>query len=337
MKRSEFLKLFGGAILSTQLPHLIGSNRVAAANSNSLAANAPTTPNLKLDIRPLSLNVGAEKPFSALHISDSHLTRVFESESQRKRDLALRRQRIFKWAEHYFDAHIRYAAEHDMMLLHTGDLIDFVSEANLAFVAEQLGIGDWFASAGNHEYSQFVGEAREDAAYKAQSFDKVQAAFPNNLTLASQIVNGVNFVAVDDVYYNFTEQQRELMAKEVERGLPIVMLCHVPLYTPKHCEFGLKHTKGLAAYLTGAPLEITSKYKEYPNLAPDQKWRNRSVQQRADKPTLDFIAWLKEQPQLKAILCGHCHYFFEERFSASAIQYTVAAGYTGAAYAIDFK
>lgn len=336
MKRSEFLKLFGGTLLASQLPNLLHADNLAAINHSSVVPKGEVQPNIKLDIRPLTINVGAEKPFSALHISDSHLTRVFDTESDRKRDLSRHRQRIFPWAEHYFDAHIRYASENNMLLLHTGDLIDFVSEANLEFIAGQLSVGNWFASAGNHEYSQFVGEAKEDAAYKAQSYDKVQAAYPNNLTLASQVVNGVNFVAIDDVYYNFTEQQHELMEKEVKRGLPIVMMCHVPLYTPKHCEYGLKQTNGLAAYLTGAPLEITSKYKEYPNLAPDQKWRNRSIQQRADKPTLDFIAWLKEQPLLKAILCGHTHYFFEERFSPSAIQYTVGAGYTGAGRAIKF-
>lgn len=336
MKRSEFLKIFGGAVLSAQLPQILSASEVLEASANNPQLRGEVTPNIKLDIRPLIINVGAERPFSALHISDSHLTRVYDTESQRKRDLAQRRQKIFPWAEHYLDAHIRYAAQHNMMLLHTGDLIDFVSEANLAFIKEQLHVSNVFASAGNHEYSQFVGEAKEDAAYKAQSYDKVQAAYPNNLSLASQVVNGVNFVAVDDVYYNFTEQQQALMEQEVKRGLPIVMMCHVPLYTPRHCEYGLQQTKGLAAYLTGAPLEITSKYKEYPNLAPDQKWRNRSVQQRADKPTLDFIAWLKAQPQLKAILCGHCHYFFEERFSPSAMQYTVSAGYTGAGYAIKF-
>lgn len=344
MKRSEFLKIVGGTLIASQLPQVLNAKAIAANNSAlraegsmpSSAQRGEVVPNIKLDIRPLTIAAGAEKPFSALHISDSHLTRVFEWESDRKKELAVRRQRIFPWAEHYFDAHIRYAAERDMMLLHTGDLIDFVSEANLEFIKEQIGVSSLFASAGNHEYSQFVGEAKEDAAYKAQSYDKVQAAYSNNLTLASQVVNGVNFVAVDDVYYNFTEQQMTQMEQEVKRGLPIVMMCHVPLYTPRHCEYGLQQTKGLAAYLTGVPLEITSKYKEYPNLAPDQKWRNRSVQQRADKPTLDFIAWLKAQPQLKAILCGHCHYFFEERFSPTAMQYTVAAGYSGSGYAIKF-
>ena len=332
MKRSEFLRLCGGALLLTQLPKPLAAKMQKAAEASKVAEG----PSTLRDVRKITINVGAKKPFSALHISDTHLTRVDARDNQRKKSLAASRQRAFPWAEHYFDAAIRYARERDLMLLHTGDLIDFVSEANLDFVAMQLGIGSWFVSAGNHEYSQYVGEAKEDAAYKAQSFDKVQRAYPNNLKVASQVINGINFVALDDVYYNVTAEQHELMRREVEKGLPIVLMCHVPFYTPKHCADVLKGNKGLAGYVTGAPLEITQTYQTNPSLGPDEQWRNRSVQQRTDEPTAEFIAWLKQQPLLKAILCGHCHHFYEEQFSPTAVQYVVGAGYKGDAYEIEF-
>lgn len=333
MKRSDFLRLCGGALLLTQLPKPLAAKMQKAAEASKVAEG----PSTLRDVRKITINVGAKKPFSALHISDTHLTRVDARDNERKKSLAASRQRVFPWAEHYFDAAIRYARERDLMLLHTGDLIDFVSEANLDFVAMQLGIGSWFVSAGNHEYSQYVGEAKEDAAYKAQSFDKVQRAYPNNLKVASQVINGINFVALDDVYYNVTAEQHELMRREVEKGLPIVLMCHVPFYTPKHCADVLKGNKGLAGYVTGAPLEITQTYQTNPSLGPDEQWRNRSVQQRSDEPTLEFIAWLKQQPLLKAILCGHCHHFYEEQFSPTAVQYVVGAGYNGEAYEIEFK
>jgi UDP-2,3-diacylglucosamine pyrophosphatase LpxH len=333
MKRSEFLRLCGGALLLTQLPKPLAAKMQKAAEASKVAVG----PSTLRDVRKITINVGAKKPFSALHISDTHLTRVDARDNERKKSLAASRQRVFPWAEHYFDAAIRYARERDLMLLHTGDLIDFVSEANLDFVAMQLGIGSWFVSAGNHEYSQYVGEAKEDAAYKAQSFDKVQRAYPNNLKVASQVINGINFVALDDVYYNVTAEQHELMRREVEKGLPIVLMCHVPFYTPKHCADVLKGNKGLAGYVTGAPLEITQTYQTNPSLGPDEQWRNRSVQQRSDEPTLEFIAWLKQQPLLKAILCGHCHHFYEEQFSPTAVQYVVGAGYNGDAYEVEFK
>ena len=332
MKRSEFLRLCGGALLLTQLPKPLAAKMQKAAEASKVAEG----PSTLRDVRKITINVGAKKPFSALHISDTHLTRVDARDNQRKKSLAASRQRVFPWAEHYFDAAIRYARERDLMLLHTGDLIDFVSEANLDFVAMQLGIGSWFVSAGNHEYSQYVGEAKEDAAYKAQSFESVQRAYPNDLKVASQVINGINFVALDDVYYNVTAEQHELMRREVEKGLPIVLMCHVPFYTPKHCADVLKGNKGLAGYVTGAPLEITQTYQTNPSLGPDEQWRNRSVQQRTGEPTAEFIAWLKQQPLLKAILCGHCHHFYEEQFSPTAIQYVVGAGYNGDAYEIEF-
>ena len=333
MKRSDFLRLCGGALLISQLPTPLAAKIQKAAESSDVA-NGPST--LK-DVRKITINVWAKKPFSALHLSDTHLTRVDDRDNERKKNLAAARQRVFPWAEHYFDAAVRYAREHNLMLLHTGDLIDFVSEANLDFVAMQLGIGSWFISSGNHEYSQYVGEAKEDEAYKAQSYDRVQRAYPNNLKVASQVINGINFVAIDDVYYNVTAEQHELMRREVEKGLPIVLMCHVPFYTPEHCAAVLKGNNGLAGYVTGAPLEITRTYQTNPSLKPEEQWRNRSVQQRSDEPTLEFIAWLKQQPLLKAILCGHCHHFYEERFSPTAIQYVVGAGYNGEAYEIEFK
>lgn len=333
MNRREFFELCGGLIMASELSTI---DMVRGAERGTFGVLDDPFDNLKLNVRQLRLNVGASKPFTALHVSDSHMTRVDGRDVQRKHDLAAGRGRIFPKAEHYFDLQVRYALQKGHMMIHTGDMIDFVSERNVEFVRSQMRVGEWAASVGNHEFSQFVGEAKEDQAYKNQSREKIQWAYGKNISVSSKVVNGVNFVAVDDVYYNFTAEQLEAMKREVKKGLPIVMLCHVPLYTPKHCEANLKSNGGRCAYMTGAPLEITSKYQCDPNLPEDQQWRNRSVQQFSDEPTLEFIAWLKQQPLLKAILCGHCHAFYEEQFSPSAKQYTVGAGYVGDCYEIEF-
>ena len=327
MKRRDFLRLSAGTLLASQLPKPLFADKVERK------VDAPTS----LNIRKIEIPVGIKKPFAALHISDTHLTKVDDRDVERKIMLAASRARWFSKAEHYLDEAIHYARANKLMLIHTGDLIDFVSEANLDAAAMHYRDNDWFVSAGNHEYSLFVGEAKEDEAYKAQSYNKIQDAFPNDLTFCSRVVNGVNFVALDDVYYNFTERQHELMETEMKKGLPVVMLIHVPIYTPKHAQHELESNGGKCAYMTGAPLEMTSKYECDPSLPADQQWRNRSVQQFSDKPTLDFIAWLKEQPLLKGILCGHMHHFFEERFSKTAIQYTVGATYDGDAYEVLFR
>ena len=288
-------------------------------------------------VRHLTIPVGATKPFKALHLSDTHLTRVDDRDNERKHKLAESRRKVFPMAERYFDAAIRYAAANKLMMLHTGDLQDFVSYANLDCIAQKLGVGDWFTAAGNHEYSQYVGEAREDEAYKAQSYDKVQAVFPNDLTVASRIINGVNFVAIDNVYYYVTAEQHQAVKREFEKGLPVVLMCHIPFYTPEHCQVTLKKHQGRTSYMVATPPQIINDYRSNPDNPVSESHRNRPVPATLVSPaTQEFYDWLKEQPQLKAILCGHMHEFFEERFSPTAVQYTVGANYFGYAQEIEF-
>ena len=195
MKRREFLKLCGCFVLSTSISYK------AFATLKNL--NGENLPNFKLDIRPLTINVGATKPFKALHISDTHYTRATEVENQRKINLATARQKTFPWAEHYFDMEMDYARDKNLMVLHTGDFQDFITEANLEQIKLQTNVGEWITAPGNHDFSLYVGEAWEDEAYKAQSYDKVNAAFPNELTFNSRVVNGVNFVSLMNGYYYF--------------------------------------------------------------------------------------------------------------------------------------
>ena len=319
MKRREFLSLGAGAVLAAELPVLA-------------AKRAPLPP---LRFETIEIPVGASKPFGAIQVSDTHIVRVDNRDDERKMKLAAGR-RFAPWGEHYLDEAIRAAKDRGDMLLHTGDLIDFVSAANLDCAAVHFAAGDWFVSSGNHEFSRYVGEAKEDDAYKRASYARVQDAYPNDLTFSSRVVNGVNFVAIDDVYYNVTEAQHALFAKEIEKGLPIVLLCHVPFYGPKLYEYVMRETNNKCAYVTGAPLSCTSTYEAGKTYPAGQEWRHRSVQQKTDKPTADFIAWLKEQKLLKAILCGHLHRFVKERFSPTAMQYVCSATFKGEATAIRF-
>lgn len=290
-----------------------------------------------LNIKEITVEIGLEKPFDVMHLSDTHIARADERDDERKILLSAQRSRGMNAGEHYLDEAIRIARERGMYLFHTGDLYDFVSEANLDCAAKHMIEGDWFVSAGNHDYSKYVGEAKEDEAYKQDSYEAVRAAFPNDLRFASRVIGGVNFVAVDNVYYNFTERQLEQMKAEMAKGMPVVMLCHVPLYTPEYYKDEMERMGNRCAYLCGVPLELTETYEPGVSYPAGEEWRYRKVQQRADEPTLAFIAWLKEQKLLKAILCGHMHRFFEDRFSETAIQYTVGATYLGDAQVVHFK
>ncbi|MBR0226320.1 MAG: metallophosphoesterase [Thermoguttaceae bacterium] len=306
MNRREFLKLGVCGCFASSL-----SNLDLSVYSEAFAEEA--LDNLK--IVEHTLKIGATKPFTAVHISDTHLTFADERETERKQKLAQDRARYFNKAEINLRAAVSYAKQKDALLLHTGDMIDFLSEKNFEFVSafyQESEMVPHFVSSGNHEFSHYLGEAKEDEAYKLQSFDRVQKAFPNDLRFCSRIVNGINFVAFDDVYYYVADNIVELFQKEIDKGLPIVTMCHVPFYTPELYRFMIEDRKERISYTMGTP---------------DDKNEN----------TAKFLKWLKEQPLMKAHLCGHLHVNHVDQFSEHAKQYVVGGNFKGDVFVFHFE
>lgn len=244
------------------------------------------------------LDIGVGESFSLLHISDTHLTRADMRDGERKVELAAGRSVHFTEAEDILDAASKYSKENRLPILHSGDLIDFVSIANLELAKKFNDDNDCFAVAGNHEFSQYVGEAKEDAAYREQSLATVSAAFKNNIRLASRVISGVNFVALDNGYYQFDREQFDFLKKEVEKGLPTVLLMHNPLYEPRLYDIMMKDDP--CAYLVGVPDELTAVYP-----------KGRAEQQIPDELTRSVIRYIEEEPSIKAIVAGHLHFSYE--------------------------
>ena len=146
------------------------------------------------------LHIGLDAPVSFLHISDTHLTYADDRDDQRKIDLAAGRAPCFPHNAEELAAECAYAREQGLPILHTGDLIDFVSAANLDAAKRFMDENDVLFIAGNHEFSLYVGEAFEDEAYRNQSLAKVQAAFPDDIRFTSRVLGGVNFVGIDNGY-----------------------------------------------------------------------------------------------------------------------------------------
>ena len=113
-------------------------------------------------------------------------------------------------------------------------------------------------------------------------------------------------------------------------------MCHVPFYAPKFYEHNMKRTKGVCSYLTGTPDEFVDTWGGRHDFPKDEEWRDRAVQQRADASTKEFIRYMNSQPLIKAVLTGHCHEYWEERLTPTAVQYTAAATGRGECTAIDF-
>lgn len=306
--RREFFGFGAGVLMSAALPAFdIEGDSPSRTKINDLLRRPP------LKIHGHRIGVGAKKPFKAMHVTDSHLTLCNARENDpRKVELAMRRSVPWRSSQHYLEEAIHHARANRELLLHTGDLIDFVSIGNLENAASVFTDDDWFVCAGNHEYSLYVGEAREDEKYKKISYARVQGLYPNDLTLASRIVNGVNFVSFDDVYLYVPSAVVERFGEEVKKGLPIVLMCHAPLFSPELFE------------------------SEARRVGADKVRHIAGVPGRSDARTADFVKYLRSEKQVRAVISGHVHRHSVVQFSPTAMQYIGGCGAEGVVSELEF-
>ena len=254
--------------------------------------------------------VGATKPFTLLHVSDTHLTLADGRDGERKVRLAEKRTRIFPDAK---AALAEISAESKKLgapIIHTGDIIDFVSRKNLEFTKKYVAENDVFMTAGNHEFSLYVGEAFEDEAYRNRSLSRVQACFSNDIRFASRKINGVNLVGIDDSYYRFDKAQLDALKREVALGLPIILFMHCALYEDALCREIVVGHGAEAPYLTCPPDDALVGCSEY-----------RVRQQIPDAITVEATEYIKSCPLIKAIFTGHLHWDWDGMLTDTLPQY----------------
>ena len=254
------------------------------------------------------VKIGLAKPLRVLQISDTHLALVNENDNERKHALAARRQ--FGLPEETLALVSEYSKREGLTILHTGDLIDFVSDANLKRVKEFLDANDCFVAAGNHEFSQYVGEAFEDEAYRNQSLPLVQKYFNNDIRFSVREIGGVNFVAIDNSYYKIDRTQLDGLKQVVKMGKPVVLLMHTPLYTKGLFDLMRSRSTKYPVYLMSTPHELMDYYSE-----------KEYGQQVSDAVTDEAYEYIMGERAIKCILAGHLHFCYEDGVGGDLPQY----------------
>ena len=273
-----------------------------------------------------TVKIGLERPVKLLHVTDSHVALADERDDERKHALARRMGDPDK--EKYLYEHIAYAEQHCDLLVHTGDLTDFVSHANTDFAREILKNEKIFFIAGNHDYSRYVGEAWEDDAYRMNSYMEIErmGGFGVPMLWNTRIAGGVNFVGIDNSYYLFADWQLLRLKEEAAKGLPIVLCIHDPLFEPSLYDHHMHLLPHEPAYIVGCDEQHLKPYSEF-----------RAVQQRPDEPTLRFIDYVKSEPLIRCILTGHLHFSFESSLTPSLPQFVTGGAYEGIAREVTLE
>lgn len=256
------------------------------------------------------INVGAERSFELLHVSDTHLTLADGRDGERKVKLAEKRSRIFPDGRAALLEISEASKKTGAPIFHTGDIIDFVSRKNLEYTKKFVDGNDVFMVAGNHEFSLYVGEAFEDEAYRNRSLARVQSCFKNDIRFSSRKIGGVNLIGIDDSYYRFDADQFAALKREVALGMPIILFMHCALYEDELCRVVRVEHGAEAPYLTCPPDSALIGCSEY-----------RTRQQKPDEITKKVTEYIKRQPLIKAIFTGHFHWDYDGMLTEKMPQY----------------
>lgn len=242
-----------------------------------------------------TLDLGIEKPFSFLHFTDTHIHRADERDSEKIRALSLKRDSVYPTAEKDFEEISKTAREKGELLIGTGDMIDFMSFPNRELITDFRKNNNCYLMAGNHDFRPMGGMKYDVPSSRILNYEAVEDMLGTKLGFDSFIINGVNFVAIDNVYYRFTEKQLLQLTDEVSKGLPVILLLHVPLF---HIDLYNAKVVGERKYasVVSVPEELM---KEYPE--------DRYIQQKEDEATHRMTQYILSEGNIKAIICGHLH------------------------------
>ena len=282
-----------------------------------------------LEPRPtrLSISVGAERPFRILHASDTHISLMdgFDRSDFARRHYEKSRSETFGGhAEEYLVGTFAYARREGIPLLHTGDLVDYIGRANLAAAAREFKGVDAMACAGNHEW-EYLLRVEDPPVMRPLYYEEVGAAYPNDLTVASRVLDGVNFVLLDDADYQIPPDRASRVESEVKKGLPVVLCCHIPFETSDLRKKTLEYWHN--PYNSGNVGQPESCFTGEHAV---------KCELRPTKDTREFVRWMCAQPLIKAVLAGHQHFEAASRLTPTLCQYLAGGNYKGECTEITF-
>ena len=196
-----------------------------------------------INLTKTEIKAGIEKPFKILHITDCHLTYANESDTAEHKALMRERRQTFSdlsrassdTARDYFEEAIELAKREDALLICTGDAIDIHTNGNIEALIEILGDNDLMFSPGGHEHQrQCLRTMQEPYPYWETIRPKLEAELSRfDLYFESRVIGGVNIITADNGLDFFPKRTVDAFKRELDRGLPILVFFHDPIWDDK--------------------------------------------------------------------------------------------------------
>lgn len=271
-------------------------------------------------------------PFNVLFLSDTHFT----VEDERGQEFYLYTQRMggdFVNPENYGITNGREKSlmaslekaknsEADLVVL-GGDIVNFPSLASVEYIYELLNNSgmNWMYIAGNHDW-HYEGEPGfafiQREKWTQSNLKPLYQGF--NTMFRSQIIHNINFVVIDNSTFEITEEQLAFFKEQINKGLPIVLFLHIPLYLFGHdIDYGC-----------GSP-DWNQQNDCYYKIERREPWPKDG----GSETTFQFRNLVFNSQEVIGIYAGHVHQEAVDFFS-NKIQYVSAANYDNKDVLIHF-
>ncbi len=245
------------------------------------------------------------KEYRFLHFSDTHIAYAYPEDSAE--DTALAEKQSKTWsafgntAVENFELLMQETAERNVdALLMAGDIADYYSESNLRYLTEKL--SDCGAEPiyvyGNHEGASYV----KNLGDPRQFYPDYRGLMGDTPDFHVRDFGAFLVAAVDNSDHHIRKEQLEKLQEVFDRGLPVLLLMHIPLSTeeilpPMEQKWG----KNPAYFMLGTDAE--------------------------PETTREFCRMvMAEDSPVAAVFAGHVHFQHSGEFSAGRMQYTTAPG-----------
>ena len=239
------------------------------------------------------INVGIKNPFTVLQVTDTHLVR-YSTEDDARKAFCASREGLDTLDELMLAK--EYAEKNGCQLVHTGDLLDFITPDGLEIAKTLAKDTGMLFIAGNHEQC-YCPENRfcptdyaEELKVREKTLDHLQKHFENDVRFFRKEINGVILVGIDDGDYQITRAQLCALREVVKEGKPIILFTHIPLYSEELY-------KVTSDAMLGTPAEGMREY---------DLWQ--IYEQAASPTTVEAYDYIVSCPLIKAVVCGHMHF-----------------------------
>ena len=271
----------------------------------------------ELNLTKVEIKVGLKKPLKFLHVTDSHVI-TWDKRSPKQEAIYKNRIKFFSLSRKRWNMTLAYAKENNLPILNTGDVFDFTTPASIDFLKNEVMPNSRIYAVGNHEFSRYCGSAPE-VEHDAETVNAMQSAMNYDLSFSSHVIEGVNFLAIDNVTYQFTQAQLEKLEAEIKKGLPIIAMFHIPIYSEKFFTLNFEKNKRRQRKV----VSIIGVSDDKLALC-DKRLMGRRKPTQATKKVVEILS---TNPLVKGIICGHIHTNIVDTLPNGAVITSSEGGY----------